>query len=225
MGRRILEAILGILLIIAAIVLAYLFQQQYSKGVELQTMPVPVADIPPYTMLTDSMFEWRDFPRALGDSYALDLAHLTGRISKSAIPAGLPIPLIMVSSASDFRLADPNLEILSIPITPPSAVGGQVRVGERINIYRLVPPASKLDLTSPDNLGAGNVTLMAENVPVLSVLGNDGSLTGTGTSGRLVTPGILVLAVTADQRNNILKLIAETKQSALMWITLAPVEQ
>jgi hypothetical protein len=225
MGRRIFEAILGILLIVAAVVLAYLFQQEYSKGVELQSMPVPVADIPPYTMLTDAMFEWKDFPRALGDAYAVDLAQLTGRISKSAIPASLPIPLVMVSSASDFRLADPSLEILSVPITPPSAVGGEVRNGERVNIYRLVPPPQKLDLTGPDNLGTGSVKLVAQQIPVLNVLGSDGSPVGTTDSNRKVTPGILVLAVTVDQRNEILKLIAETKQSALMWITLAPVEK
>lgn len=225
MGRRLFEAIMGIVLIIVAVVLAYVFQQSYARGVELQSLPVPVAVIPSYTMLSEDMFEWKDFPRALGDAYAVEMAQLVGRVSNSAIPPGLPIPLVMVTSASDFRLADPTLEILSIPITPPSAVGGQVRIGERVNIYRLVPPLQKLDSANTETQIGATVTLVAEKVTVISVLGDDGSTVGLSESGRKVSPAILVLAVTAEQKDGILKLIAETEKSALMWITLAPVQQ
>jgi hypothetical protein len=225
MGRRIFEAVLGVVLVIAAIILAYFFQQSYARGVELKSLPVPVAEIPPYTMLTETMFEWKDFPSALGDAYADRLVYLVGRISKSAIPAGLPVPLASVSSAGDFRLADPSLEVLSIPITPASAVGGEVRIGERVNIYRLIPPLQKIDPAQTGGPNQASVILIAEKVPVLSVLGGDGSPAGALVNGRKITPEILLLAVTAEQRQGILKLIAETEQSALMWITLAPVEQ
>jgi hypothetical protein len=225
MGRRLFEAVMGVILIIVAIVLAFLFQQSYARGVELQSFPVPLAGIPPYTMLSEEMFEWKDFPRALGGGYTTSLDQLTGRISNSFIPPGLPIPLVLVTSAGDFRMADPKLEILSIPVSPESAVGGQVRIGERINIYRLIPPPDLESLTGPESLGKGNVTLVAEEVLLTNVLGKGGAAEKASSTSREVVTAILVLAVTDEQRDAILKLLAETEQGAIMWISLAPITQ
>jgi hypothetical protein len=223
MGRRLFEAVVGVILIIVAIVLAFLFQQNYARGVELQSLPVPLAGIPPYTMMSEEMFEWQDFPRALGGGYTTSLNQLTGRISNSFIPPGLPIPLVLVSSAGDFRMADLKLEMISIPVSPESAVGGQVRIGERINIYRLIPPPDSLSLTGPESLGKGNVTLIAEEVTVVNVLGKGGASVTTSETQREVSTAILVLAVTAEQRDAILKLLADTEQGAIMWVSLAPI--
>jgi len=82
-----------------------------------------------------------------------------------------------------------------------------------------------MDPSQAGSLGQASVTLVAEKVQVLSVLGSDGSQAGNSVSGRRVVPDILILAVNAEQRNGILRLIAETEQSAIMWITLAPVGQ
>lgn len=225
MGRRLFEAVMGVILVVVAIVLAFLFQQNYARGVELQSLPVPLTGIPPYTMLTEDMFEWMDFPRALGSGYASSLDQLTGKITNSMIPPGLPIPLALIVSTADFRLADPKLEILSIPVTPESAVGGQVRIGERVNIFGLIPPPAGVNLAGQDALGKGSVSLVAEEVQVVNVLGRDGTTERVTEGGKSVPTEILVLAVTTDQRDAILKLLAETEQSAVMWVTLAPIEQ
>jgi Flp pilus assembly protein CpaB len=86
------------------------------------------------------MLAWRDFPRALietqGD-YATQPEDLTGKITTSRLVAGLPIPTRLVVSPSEFRLADPDLEVLSLPVTPEVAVGGQIQIGDQVNIYRL----------------------------------------------------------------------------------------
>jgi hypothetical protein len=223
MARRIFEAVVGIVLLVAAFVLAYFFQQTYKQGVEYRSLPVPVAEIPPYTILTNDMFELKDFPSALTGGYADSLAQLAGRISNARIPAGLPIPMVMVSTAAEYRLADPAFEVLSIPVTPTSAIGGQVHAGEKINIYRLIPPGSNVVPTGATDPISEQVTLIAENVPVVMVLGDDGSPAGFTSGGRTIPAHVLVLAVTEEQRAAILNLLAEVESQAVMWITLAPI--
>jgi hypothetical protein len=225
MARRIFEAVMGVLLLIVAFVLAYYFQQSYKAGVEYRSLPVPIADIPPYTMLTENMFEMKDFPSALIGGYAHTLDQLDGRISNSRIPLGLPIPLVMVSAPEDFRFADPSLEVISIPVTPPSAIGGQVQVGQKVNIYRLIPPGEQVIPIGSQDPISEPVTLIAGNVPVVMVLGADGGQAGLGQTGRMVPASVLVLAVTSEQRDAILNLMAEIKGRALMWVTLAPIEE
>jgi hypothetical protein len=224
MARRIFEAVVGVVLLIVAFVLAYIFQQTYKQGVEYQSLPVPVAEIPPYTILTADMFELKDFPSALTGGYADSIAQLAGRISNSRIPAGLPVPMALVSTSETYRMADPALEVLSIPVTPTSAIGGQVRAGEKINIYRLIPPGDLIVPTGLSDPISEQVTLIAENVPVVMVLGDDGSPAGLTSGGHTVPAHVLVLAVTAEQRAAILNLLAEVESKAVMWITLAPIE-
>jgi hypothetical protein len=224
MVRRIFEAVIGIILLVVAFILAFVFQQAYRTGVEYQSMPVPIAEIAPYTVLNEKMFVMKDFPRALTGGYATTLDQLAGRMANSVIPSGLPIPLVLVSPATEYRLADPSLSVVSIPITPSSAIGGQVRAGERVNIYRLIPPGSKVIPVGSTVEIYEPVTLIAENIPVVMVLGDDGSPAGLTSAGHLVPAHVLVLAVTPDELEAILNLMAETKQSAIMWITLAPVQ-
>jgi hypothetical protein len=224
MVRRIFEAVIGIVLLVVAFILAFIFQQAYRTGVEYQSMPVPVAEITPYTVLNDKMFVMKDFPRALTGGYATSLSQLSGRMANSVIPAGLPVPLVLVSAATEYRLADPSLEIVSIPVTPPSAVGGQVRAGERINIYRLIPPGAQVIPVGSTVAISEPVTLIAENIPVVMVLADDGSPAGVTSGGHLVAAHVLVLSVNPEELDAILNLMAEIKQSAIMWITLAPVQ-
>jgi hypothetical protein len=223
MARRVFEAVAGILLLVVAFVLAYFFQETYKSGVEYKSLPVPVSEIPAYTILTEKMFEMRDFPSALIGGYAESLSQLAGRMSNSRIPAGLPIPLVLVSTTEDFRMADPSLEILSIPITPPSAVGGQVRAGERVNIYRLIPPGEQVVPTGSDEPISEPITLIAENIPVVMVLGEGGGPAGLTETGRISPAHVLILAVTSEQRDAILNLMAEVQDRAIMWVTLAPI--
>ncbi len=224
MGRRIFEAVAGIILLIVAFVAAYYFQQAYKSGVEYRALPVPVREIPAYTMLTDDMFELKDFPSALIGGYAETLSQLAGRMSNSRIPAGLPIPLVLLTSPEDYRLADPSLEVLSIPVSPPSAIGGQIREGDNVNIYRLISPGSLFVPLGEEDPVMDSVTLVAENIPVVMVIG-DTARSSSSTSGvQEVSARILVLAVTDAQRDAILTLMGEITSGAIMWVTLAPIE-
>ncbi|MBN2084853.1 MAG: hypothetical protein JW748_06470 [Anaerolineales bacterium] len=224
MGRRIFEAVTGIILLVVAFVAAYFFQQAYKSGVEYRALPVPVQEIPPYTMLTEEMFEWKDFPSALIGGYASTLSQLTGRMANSRIPAGLPIPLVLISSPEDYRLADPSLEVLSIPVSAPSAIGGQIREGDNVNIYRLLTPGSLfIPLGGKDPI-MDSVTLVAENIPVVMVIGDSGRSSSSSSGVQEVSARILILAVTDGQRDAILTLMGELNSGAIMWVTLAPIE-
>jgi hypothetical protein len=223
MGRRIFEAVVGVVLLVVAFVAAYLFQQAYKSGVEYRALPVPVEEIPPYVILTEDMFELKDFPSALIGGYANTLSQLVGRISNSRIPADLPVPLVLISAPESFRLADSSMEILSIPISPQSAIGGQVRAGERINLYRIIPPGAAFIPLGATQPILESVTLVAENIPVVMVLGDTGAAAGMSESGRSVVARVLILAVDDKQRDAILNLMAEINGGAMMWITLAPI--
>jgi Flp pilus assembly protein CpaB len=226
MARRIIETAIGIFLLALAVVGAILFQQQYRNGVENHAMPVPIAEIAPYTILTEDMFEMQDFPQALFQigKYTSSMDQLVGKISTSQIPAGVPVPLAQISSPAAFRLADPELEVLSIPITPPSAIGGRIRIGDKVNIYRLSIRADVLNDPDADPLSAANVILVAGNVPVVEVMGGDGNSAGSRANGQTISASILIVAVPPRIAIDLLKLIAETKANAILWVTLATVK-
>jgi len=175
-------------------------------------------------VLTEKMFELKDFPSALTGGYADTISQLTGRMSNSRIPAGLPIPLVLISSPEEYRLADPSLEVLSIPVSPPSAIGGQIRTGDKINIYRLIAPGSLFIPLGETEPIMDSVVLIAENIPVVMVIGDTTRSSGSSAGGQVVSVKTLILAVTAVQRDAILNLMGEINAGAIMWITLAPIQ-
>jgi hypothetical protein len=216
MGRRIFEAVAGIVLLVVAFVAAYLFQQAYQSGVEYRGFPVPLKDIPPYTVLTEDMFELKDFPSALTGGYADTLSQLTGRMSNSRIPAGLPVPLALISAPEDYRLADPS---------PPSAIGGQIKAGDKVNFYRLIPPGSVFIPLGKKDPILDPVALIAENIPVVMVLGSTARTSDTSEGGRVVSASTLIVAVNDEQREALLMLMGDISSGAIMWVTLAPVQE
>lgn len=225
MGRRIFEAVAGIILLVVAFVAAYFFQQAYKSGVEYRGFPVPLQDIPPYTVLTEDMFELKDFPSALTGGYADTFSQLAGRMSNSRIPAGLPVPLALISAPEEYRLADPSLEVISIPVSPPSAIGGQIKAGDNVNFYRLLPPGSQFIPLGSDKPILDSITLIAENIPVVMVLGATAKSSDLSESGKVISATTLILAVNDKQRDALLNLMADISGGAIMWVTLAPVQE
>lgn len=171
MKQRILQIFLAVIALAAAVYGAYYWQQNYLEGVAMLQIPVPKNDIPPYTLLSADMFELHEYPRALG-GYAGSIADLEGRISAGTLLAGLPVPLRMAFPPEQFRLADPALEVVSLPAEAVNAAGGQVRIGEWINIYRL--KVEKLALPAlADRPGSRSPEQSEEAVEGLNVEGLD----------------------------------------------------
>lgn len=205
--RKIFEIIFGVVAVVIAILVALYARDNYMSSVTLMQIPVPKADIEPYTLVDSSLFVMAEYPRALlvkNSAYATEMSDLVGRMTTTRLVAGLPVARSLVAFPKDFRLADPDKLVLSIPVSPENAVGGQLRIGERVNIYRIVvKDASSISLSGQakveqqtetsgsveitatvksqipdlDELGTVKVQLVA-TVPVINILSSKGGTLG-----------------------------------------------
>ena len=230
MRNRIFYLILALLALAAAVVGAVYWRANYLAGVTLVNLPVPREEIPPYTLLEVEMFTISQFPRALieqGGDYALALDNLTGQISTGILVAGLPVPGNLAVPPAQFRLADPALEVASIPVSPVNGVGGQVQVGERVNIYRLkreietIESETVLEETTQEK---GEALLVA-TVPVVAVLSDQG-LPASTDPDEVLPMRILVVAAPPAVIDAILEAVAMSELgNELIWVTLATPSQ
>lgn len=233
MKSRIFYVLLAILALAAAVSGAIYWRTNYLAGVTLVNLPVPREDIPPYTLLEAEMFTLKQFPRALidgdGGDYALDLDNLAGQISTGTLVAELPVPRSLAAPPIQFRLADPALEVASIPISPVNGVGGQLQVGELVNIYRLLRRSEHLEsevemigeTISTDTTTENGEALLVATVPVVAVLSDQGLPASTDIDNP--TPmRILVVAAPPEVVEAILEAVAMSELGdELLWVTLA----
>jgi hypothetical protein len=238
--KRFLTLVIGVVSLLAGIGLAYYAYANYARNIEVQQLPVPIQDIPPDTLLTADMFILKEYPRALADGFVIASSLLEGRVSAGLLPAGFPIPAPLAMEAAGFRLAPPEKTVLSIPITPAVAVGGEIHVGMHIDIYRLIPPDQTSRTTNLGDETDPQIALMrpapivekiVTGVVVVGIFGDQGyagqqnsiSSNPLGSSSSVDSPArILVLALTPQEAQVVLGLMAETKRDALMWIGLTP---
>jgi len=227
MKKRILPILLAVLALAAAIFGANYWQRNYLAGITMTRIPVPVSDIPPYTLLSTDMFTLQEYPRALTDqgAYLLSTTDLQGSISVETLLAGLPVAKRMAVPADQFRLADPALEVISLPAEATSTVGGQVHVGERINIYCLEPAPEQTTPEQGQEVGPPPKPVVAfvARVPVVAVLADSGQPLSSGDEKSEPKPmKILVVAASHETVQAILDAIALVRhEGAFLWVTLA----
>ncbi len=225
MKKHILQIVLALIALAAAILGAGYWQRNYLAGVSLTQFPVPKADILPYTLLSADMFSLQEYPSALVDQggYVLSTSQLTGAISVETLLAGLPVPNRMAVPSEQFRLADPSLEVISFPADAVSSVGGKINIGETVNIYCLEPAIKQ------DEVGTGapppkpEVHLIA-SVLVVAILSDNGQpLTSSSDGNNQPQPiKILVVAAPHETVQDILDAVAMVKLGgSLLWVTLA----
>lgn len=236
--NRTVQFVIGILAICLAIAAGIYGRNAYLKEVSTYQVPVPVAAIPAYTVLSENMFVLRDMPRTMETlPYYQGVADLKGLITTAALPAGLPVPSANAVPASQFRLAEAAFEVVSIPVDPVSAVGGQIQIGQRVNLYRMIEIIAEQNNTS---IVTGNtqkqieVEKIAGSVLVVDVRTSQGVTAGPaseeGKSGAGLTGGgqqveqvqILSLALEPALVDTVLSAVASSKkQGGLLWTTLA----
>jgi hypothetical protein len=194
--KKVIQIIVAVIAIASSVAIGIWAKNNYLSSVTLVKIPVPKVDIEPYTLLTEAHFVLAEFPSALlekGSAYALTEIELVGKMTTSKLANGLPVAKSLVSSPNDFRLASPDLQVLSIPVTPDMAVGGQVRIGEKVHLYRIVvapktqssfnnqvDPTGRINEKEIVGLSEDNnvkVELIA-TVPIINVLGATGELLG-----------------------------------------------
>jgi len=227
MKNRIFYLILALLALAAAVVGAAYWRANYLAGVTLVNLPVPRANIPPYTLLDIEMFTISQFPRALidesGGDYALTLDDLMGQITTGTLVAGLPVPGDLAVPPAEFRLADPALEVASIPVSPVNGVGGQVQVGELVNIYRLTRELEMIDSERPleEITGEMGEAILVATVPVVAVLSDQG-LPASTDPDEVLPMRILVVAAPPEVIDAVLEAVAMSEiGNELLWVTLA----
>jgi len=230
MKNRIFYLLLALLALAVAVVGAAYWRANYLAGVTLVNLPVPREEISPYTLLEVEMFTISQFPRALieqGGDYALALDDLTGQISTGTLVAGLPVPQDLAVPPTQFRLADPALEVASIPVSPVNGVGGQVQVGERVNIYRLKREIETIESETvlEEIAKEKGEALLVATVPVVAVLSDQG-LPASTDPDEVLPMRILVVAAPPAVIDTILEAVAMSELgNELIWVTLATPSQ
>ena len=110
--NRTVQFIIGLLAISLAIAAGIYGRNTYLKEVSTYQIPVPVAEIAPYSVLTSEMFALHDMPRTMENlPYYQKVEDLTGLISVSSLPAGLPDPPNLPYSDTE--------QFPEFPTTPP----------------------------------------------------------------------------------------------------------
>jgi Flp pilus assembly protein RcpC/CpaB len=196
---------------------------------------VPISAIPAYTVLNADMFQMREMPRIFESlPYCQSIQDLNGKISTVPLPAGLLVAQTNAVPIVQFRLADAAFEVLSIPVEPVSAVGGQIRIGERVNLYQVLPEKidpEKADISANDQ-PTFKVELIAGSILVVDVRNAQGVAaesnqksednSALGGSPQHEQVQILTLAVKPEAVDLILNAIAVSKKpGGLLWTTLA----
>jgi len=233
--NRTVQFVIGLLAAVLAVAAGIYGRNVYLQEVSTYQIPVPVADIAPYTLLTEKLFVMRDMPRTMETlPYYQSLADLTGQISVVELPGGLPVSKVSAVPPAQFRLADAAFEVVSLPVEPVSAVGGQIRIGQRVNLYSMAQEEGK-DEASTDSSAERKIQVeqIASQVLVVDVRTSQGVSAGPGSAEGESSGGmsgsqaveqvqILTLALAPEQVQKVLKVVGSSKkQGGLLWTTLA----
>ena len=233
--NRTTQFIIGVIAVIVALGAGFYGRNLYLKEVSTYQVPVPISAIPAYTVLNADMFQMREMPRTMESlPYYQSIQNLGEKISTVPLPFGLPVAQVNAVPIAQFRLADAAYEVLSIPVEPVSAVGGQIRIGERVNLYQVLPEKIDPDSTNipANDQPTFKVELIAGSILVVDVRNaqgvaaesnqksEDNSAFGGSPPNEQVQ--ILTLAVKPEAVNLILNAVAASKkQGGLLWTTLA----
>jgi len=240
MKKRILPILLGVLALAAAVFGTNYWQKNYLSSVATVQIPVPKVDISPYTPLSANLFALQEYPRAITSrgAYVLSTDDLEGTISAGPLLAGVPVAKRMAVPASQFRLAAPSLEVISLPADALKAAGAQIHIGEAVNIY-CIKPAPKQDQQDVLAIQPAPEVIFVARVQVAAVLSDNGQPLSMGTDANQASTSsntqaptsstyqpqpmkILVVAAPHETVLTILDAIALVQdEGAILWITLA----
>jgi hypothetical protein len=233
--NRTTQFIIGLIAVVVALGAGFYGRNLYLKEVSTYQVPVPISAIPAYTVLNLDMFQMREMPRTMESlPYYQSIQDLDGKISNVLLPAGLPVAQANAVPIAQFRLADAHFEVLSIPVEPVSAVGGQIRIGERVNLYKVLsekidpeganPSANDQPIFKVELIGGSILVVDVRNAQGVAAESNqkskDNSALGGSPQNEQVQ--ILTLAVKPEVVDDILNAVAASKkQGGLLWTTLA----
>lgn len=248
-----LSLLIAVISFLIALGVGWFAETQYQALVATAELVVPSVEIPPYTVVVPQMFKLASFPAPMAqEPLYRELAEVSGKITTKTLRPDQLIYRDQLVPLKQFRYTDDErLEIASFPIKPEEAVGGQIKPGQRINIYRLVlqPTLNQSVANSPDPKvwlaapGAG-IELLQSDVLVVDVRSTQGSpitsppkvqssssdatsfgATETSSSSTNRPLTILTVAVPPDVAKDILRMAGEAHLASryLLWVTLSPI--
>ena len=234
--NRPIQFTIGLVALVLALGAGFYGRNAYLKEVSTVQIAVPVQPIAPYTLLSPDLFSLREVPRAMQTlPYFQNPEEMSGLISTVQLPAGLPVAKSLAVMPESFRLADNDFEVVSIPVEPVSAVGGQIHIGQRVNLYQMIDQdESETAATDKSKIEQSlQVKQIAAGILVVDVRSSQGlaadslqdqeqesaSLSG---SQQVEQTQILTLALPPNQVQEVLRAVATAKkQGGLLWTTLA----
>jgi hypothetical protein len=244
--------IVGLLSLLAAAgggLYAYRF---YDSLVTTATAVTVARAVPPYTVLTPDLIVERDVPRGiLQEPIYRTVEELAGRVTTTALCPDQLVYRHQAVPASEFRYAeDPALEVVSFPVDPERAVGGQIQIGHRVNVYRvrIIPAGGKVDRqgaairpTTEDTVvipieGKGaEAEVLAEGIPVVDVRAKQGEpanrpavssqIEQTARPESTKPLQILTVAVDHETALGLVELAVEEQGEYEIWVSLAPLAE
>ncbi len=182
--RSRIALVIAFVSLIVALGVGWFAETQYQQLVATTGLIVPAIEIPPYTVVAPGMFKVRSFPAPMANENIYhNASELSGKISTTALKPDQLVYRDQLVPLKQFRYTDDErLEIISFPIKPEQAVGGQIKAGQRINLYRIVLQATpnQAVVTSPDPKvwlaaqGAG-IEVLESDVLVVDVRSTQGT--------------------------------------------------
>ncbi|MBU1878627.1 MAG: PAS domain-containing protein [Chloroflexi bacterium] len=159
---------------------------------------------------------------------------VVGKLTTTFIPAGAVIYRPYAVPPAAFRYVDdPALEVLSFPVDPNKAVGGQVRIGQRVNVWRIVRGQPQgLSATAALSTSLAASELLLPDVLVVDVRSSRGEPVGqpVGESelesqaqrgSQTVPLTILTVALPITETQKLVTLMGEVHLNADVWVSLA----
>ena len=225
--------------LVAAAVIGLYARARFERLVATRQIPVAAEDIPPYTLISEEMVTLREMPKTLQfEPIHLNEETVVGKMSTIPIPRGALFYEEFAVPPGEFRyVEDEYLEVISFPVDPAKAVGGQVRPFQRINIYRIA--RGMIDHGAPPEAviaqAGAAVEVLAEDVLVVDVRSTRGEPAGGSPEGnpcqlerqaatgtRVLPLSILTVAVEPQVAGEITRLMGETQGQYDLWVSLAP---
>ena len=248
-NRRNWLLIVGVLALLAAVGGGFYAYRFYDSLVTTAKVVTVAVAVPPYTLITTDMLEERSVPRSILEEPVYRTSNeLVGRVTTMVLVPGQIIYRHQAVPQAGFRYTnDPALEVISFPVDPEKAVGGQIKIGHQVNIYRvreLDPDKAATELNRPtsesvvvampaDGKGA-KAEVLAEGITVVDVRAKQGEpavrpaapseVERTARTVQVKPLQILTVAVDPETAQELVELAVEDQATFEIWVTLAPLQ-
>ena len=193
MFKRLLPFIIGLVSLGAALVAGFFAESRYESLIATTELPVPAIAIPVNAVISKTMLVMKAFPSPMANEAVYHrVEEVVGKVATTPlVPGELIYRQQVVPPAQYVFTDDERLEVVSFPVSPDSAVGGQIKIGQHINIYRVAlgafqpftttvgaAPRPSNNEPTPSEMLKGSpvgVQVLAGNVTVVDVRASGGS--------------------------------------------------